>query len=74
MSDDRLTKIMLKWDKRINNAGIVNTWYSEVKQVLFDCSFQNIYETNCLFPLKPTIDTMQSTLKSKQNSGLKTAV
>ena len=37
-----------------------------------DCSFQNIYEPNCLFTLKPTIDTMQSTLKSKQNSELKT--
>ena len=72
MTDDRLTKKVLKWDKKLNNAEIVQTWYSEVKQILFDCNFQNIYENNCLFPLKPTIKAMQTTLKSKQNNELKT--
>ena len=38
-----------------HNAEIVQTWYSEMKQILFDCSLQNIYENNCLFPLKSTI-------------------
>ena len=71
MADDRLTKKVLKWDIKLNNAEIVHTWYSEVKQILFDCNFQNIYENNCMFPLKPTIAAMQTTLKSKQNNELK---
>ena len=68
ITDDRLTKKELRWDKKLNNAEIVQTWHSELKQILFDCNFQNIYENNCLFPLKSTIATMQTSLKSNQNS------
>ena len=71
MDNDRLTKKVLCWDKTLNNFGLVNTWYSEVKQVLNDCNFQNIYETDCLFVLKPTISTMSDTLKQKQMIELK---
>ena len=51
---------------------MVNTWYSEVKQILSDCNFQYIYETDTIFPLKPTISSIINTLKSKQNIEIKT--
>ena len=72
MTNDRLTKKVLLWDKKLNNTGVVNTWYSEVKQILSDCNFQYIYETDTIFPLKPTISSIINTLKSKQNIEIKT--
>ena len=71
MTNDRLTKKVLLWDKQLNNTGVVNTWYSEVKQILNDCNFQYIYETDAIFPLKPTILSITSALKSKQNVEIK---
>ena len=55
----------------LNNSGEINTWFSEVKQTLNDCNFQYIYESGTLFPLKPTISSIASTLKSRQNNDLK---
>ena len=71
MNNQRLTKKVLLWDKLLNNSGVVNTWYSEVKQILCDCNFQYIYETDSIFPLKPTITSITNTLKCKQNNELK---
>ena len=71
MSDDRLTEQVLCWDKLLNDAGSVYTWYSEVKQILYECNFQNIYENGCRFPLKSTIDAIKNTMKLKLNYELK---
>ena len=59
------------WDKMLNNSGIVNSWYNEVKQILNDCNFQYIYETDSIFPLKQTILATTNTLKTKQNNEIK---
>ena len=72
MTNDRLTKKVLLWDKKLNNTGAVYTWYSEIKQILNDCNFQYIYETDAIFPLKPTILSIISSLKLKQNTEIKT--
>ena len=72
MTNDKLTKKVLLWDKKLNNSGTVYTWYSEVKQICNDCNFQHIYETGEIFPLKPTILSMTETLKLKQFNEIKT--
>ena len=71
MTNDRLTKKVLMWDKMLNNTGVVSSWYSEVKQVLNDCNFQYIYETDSIFPLKQTIHAITNTLKTKQINEIK---
>ena len=72
MKNDRLTKKVFLWDKKLNNSGAVNTWYNEIKQICNDCSFQYIYETNAIFPLKATIVSITNTFKIKQNDEIKT--
>ena len=55
----------------MNNSGAVKTWYSEIKQICNDCNFQNIYETDAIFPLKATILSISNTFKLKQNDEIK---
>ena len=71
MKNDRLTKKVFLWDRKLNNSGAVNTWYSEIKQICNDCSFQYIYEIDAIFPLKATIVSMTNTFKLKQNDEIK---
>ena len=72
MTNDRLTKKVFLWGKTLNNMGLINTWYSEIKHILNDCNFHYIYELDALFPLKPTVLAITNTRKSKQNHELKT--
>ena len=63
MSDYRLTKRVFNWDKDLNNRGIVDSWYNQVKLILSETNFQHLYEIGNIFPLKPTIKSIENSLK-----------
>ena len=71
MADTRLTRRVFEWDKYLSDRNIVEGWYNEVKTVLSETSFQHIYETGSIFPLKSTLKAIEDSLKCKQNEDLK---
>ena len=71
MADTRLTRRVFEWDKNLCDRNIVEGWFNEVKTVLSETSFQYIYETGSIFPLKSTLKAIEGSLKCKQNEDLK---
>ena len=67
MENNRITRKVFLWDKFLNNEKIVNTWYNEVKSILYETNFQYIHESNCQFPLRTTINAVQNSLRFIQN-------
>ena len=59
MNDDRLTKKIYLWDRDMNNQGLVSSWTSEVKSILYSCGLNTVFDANKPFPLKCTIATIK---------------
>ena len=52
MNDNRLTKKVFMWDKRLNDLGIVSTWSSDLKDMLESCNLTYLYESVTPFPVR----------------------
>ena len=66
MSNDRLTKRILLWDKELNDMGTVTTWSSEIKCIFEETNFPLLYTTNCAFDKKFVVANMISKFKHDQ--------
>ena len=58
-------KIML-WDKSLNEAKLVNTWFNEVKSIFSDCNLLSVFETGVRFNKQEILSNKRSTLLVKQ--------
>ena len=66
MDNNRVTKKVFEWDKSLNEANIVKTWYSEVKEVFASAGLDLTTLQNMPFNLKSIIETLTSSFKSHQ--------
>ena len=66
MEDDRLTKQIFKWDKTLNDRGIVSGWSNELKMIFNECNFNLIYEMSCPFDLKYVVSNITEKFKTSQ--------
>ena len=56
MSNNRLTKKVMMWDKALNNLGRVRTWSSEIEEIFSDCDLQDVYQSNVRFNKREIVD------------------
>ena len=71
MDNNRVTRKVFEWDRSLNEANIVKTWYSEVKEVFLSAGVESVTSENTPFNLKATIDTLKSSFKLQQVVQLK---
>ena len=64
MGDSRLSKKVFLWDKQLNESGLVNTWYSEITDILQRNGLPNVHRQG-LFPLQDTIKHLKHSLLLK---------
>ena len=62
--DDRLIKKVFLWDRHLNEVGKVNTWSSEVKDILLRNNLPHVYSQG-IFPLKHIIKSLKDSLLKK---------
>ena len=70
MEDDRLTKQIFKWDKTLNDRGIVSGWANEVKMIFQECNLNLLYEMSCPFDLKYVASNITEKFKTSQHNYL----
>ena len=61
-----ITKKVFLWDKGLNDLGVINTWSSEVKDILDRNNLSHIYDRR-IFPLKSNIKSLKTSLHYKDN-------
>ena len=66
MENSRLTKKVFLWDKGLNDLGVINTWSSEVKDILNRNNLSHIYDRH-IFPLKSNVKSLKTSLHYKDN-------
>ena len=64
LEDNRLTKKIFLWDKQLNDEGRVNTWASEVKDILTRNNIPNLYNQD-IFCVKNAISDLRKSLLEK---------
>ena len=68
MDDQRLTKKVYLWDRKLNDSGRIKTWSSEVRDILDRNGLINIYTQN-IFSLDNVSNALkQSLFKKDQNN------
>ena len=72
MDNQRLIKKVYLWDKQLNNSGVINTWSSEVKDILQRNGQISIYVQE-IFNKKPIIKSLTDSLFAKDQSNWKSA-
>ena len=70
MEDDRLTKQIFKWDKTLNDRGIVSGWANEVKMIFQEFNLNLLYEMSCPFDLKYVASNITEKIKTSQKNYL----
>ena len=73
MSNDRLTRKVFNWDKKISD-GNQSTWYSEVKDIFLSNKMEAAFESSNIFDLKSTVEKLQKSMLSAQQFLSKTNV
>ena len=51
----RLMYMVFMWDRKLNETGIITSWSSEVKSILYENNLNHIYDMQQIFPVKCTI-------------------
>ena len=60
MDNDRLTRKIMLWDKKLNEDNIVQSWTNDIKQIFIDCNLMEVFESETGFNKKHIIETMRS--------------
>ena len=71
MQNSRLTKRIFRWDKQINDLGLVSTWSSELKSILESNSRSYVYDYDSPFPLRFMCNQLQKSMMEQQNEVLR---
>ena len=67
----RLMYRVFMWDRKLNETGIITSWSSEVKSILYENNLNHIYDMQQIFPVKCTISDLKLSLGKKQQEFLK---
>ena len=70
-SCNRLLAKVYTWDRKLNDNGVLNTWSTEVKQILDNNNLGSIYDRKTIFPLKSTIAKLRSSMYNQQKDLVK---
>jgi len=70
MDDQRLTKKVYLWDRKLNDLGRIKTWSSEVRDILDRNGLINIYTQN-IFSLDNVSNTLRQSLFKKDQTNWK---
>ena len=65
-----ICKKVFLWDKKINEENIVNTWYSEVKNIFLENDQGQVFQSGLTFSLKNTVEDLKSNMLKKQQTEL----
>ena len=68
MDNDRLTRKIMLWDKKLNEDNIVQSWTNDIKQIFIDCNLMEVFESETGFNKKHIIETMRSCFLVQQRS------
>ena len=60
MNNNRLTKKIFLWDKKLNSENLLNTWHSEVKSIFAANNMSDVYDSGTVFELKSTVEKLQN--------------
>ena len=66
LSSSRLVSKVYRWDHQLNEAGIIHSWSSEVKEILHSNNCEYIYDRQQIFPLKQIIGKLKLSMYNKQ--------
>ena len=69
--ENRLLSKIYKWDFQINSSGLVQTWTSEVKDILNKFGMANIFERQQIFPVQSKISELKMAMIQNQVDDLK---
>ena len=72
MSDNRITKKIYSWDKKLNDDDVLQSWHSEIKNIFVENNLLLFYENSPIFNLKEVVEKLQSNLLLTQQENLKT--
>ena len=64
MDESRLTKKVFRWDKNLNDSHNINTWSSEVNDILIRNNIGHIYHQN-IFSLSCALNNLRVSLLDK---------
>ena len=71
-SSNRLLFKVYKWDYYLNNTGACKTWSTEIKNILVEHNLGQIFDSQCIFPVKSTVQLLKDSMKTKQKLLVKT--
>ena len=71
MEDCRLTKKVFLWDRKLNDANVINSWSSEIKSIFYSSGLNFSFNSSEIFPLKQTISQLKVKFAELQQSELK---
>ena len=69
---NRLMYQVYKWDRKLNDQGLIKTWTSEIRSILHDHSLDHIYDQEQIFPLRAITSLLKKSMLQKQRISLKT--
>ena len=71
MEDDRLTKQVYTWDKHVSEQQNIQTWSSEVRNILFDHNQGHVFDPEVNFCVQSIISKLKESMSIKQAVNLK---
>ena len=71
MDNSRLTKQVYMWDRSVNESNLVSSWSSDLKNILYSCNLNSIYDANRPFSLQCTLTSIKQKRKADQADYLK---
>ena len=66
MNENRLTKLIYRWDRALNDRQIVDTWSNEVSKIFSKCSMAPIFNSDCRFVGSSVIARISDELMREQ--------
>ena len=66
MEEDRLTKIIYRWDRALNDRNIVDSWSNEVGKIFAKCNLTAAFNADCRLVGQSVVSHMIQELKKDQ--------
>ena len=67
-----ICKKVFLWDKRLNEGDLVNTWYSEIRNIFHENDLSHIFTNESIFEIKSTVDAFKKKMLKKQQNEMQT--
>ena len=60
-----VSKKVFQWDKSLNEQGVVNSWYNEVKNIFGENGLSVTFQNGLIFDLNETVSSLKQSLFEK---------